>query len=79
MNFLVVFMEPQLSVGPPRPQMPRLSSDFLQTHRELRLAHLALSMMTMGYIWQEGERNTVQVSISHLPYFPLVSGLLRLI
>ncbi|XP_026199340.1 indoleamine 2,3-dioxygenase 1 [Anabas testudineus] len=42
-------------------KMPLLSSKFLQKHRELRLAHLALSMMTMGYVWQEGENDTVEV------------------
>ncbi|XP_023273971.1 indoleamine 2,3-dioxygenase 2-like [Seriola lalandi dorsalis] len=41
-------------------QMPMLSSKFLQKHRELRLAHLALSAMTMGYVWQEGENDTVE-------------------
>uniref|UniRef100_UPI0037E983EF indoleamine 2,3-dioxygenase 1 n=1 Tax=Semicossyphus pulcher TaxID=241346 RepID=UPI0037E983EF len=42
-------------------KMPLLSCHFLQTHRELRLAHLALSAMTMGYVWQEGENNTVEM------------------
>ncbi|XP_059193173.1 indoleamine 2,3-dioxygenase 1 [Centropristis striata] len=42
-------------------KMPLLSSQFLQKHRELRLAHLALSVMTMGYVWQEGENNTVEM------------------
>lgn len=42
-------------------RMPMLSSEFLQRHRELRLAHLALSVMTMGYVWQEGENDTVEV------------------
>ncbi|XP_047447403.1 indoleamine 2,3-dioxygenase 1 [Mugil cephalus] len=41
-------------------KMPLLSSKFLQKHRELRLAHLALGMMTMGYVWQEGEGDTVE-------------------
>ncbi|XP_056274027.1 indoleamine 2,3-dioxygenase 1 [Pseudoliparis swirei] len=52
-------------------KMPRLSSQFLQTHRELRLAHLALSMMTMGYNWQEGENNTVEILPRNLavPYW----------
>lgn len=43
-------------------QMPLLSSKFLQKHKELRLAHLALSMMTMGYVWEEGEKDTVEVT-----------------
>ncbi|XP_070690186.1 indoleamine 2,3-dioxygenase 1 [Pempheris klunzingeri] len=52
-------------------KMPLLSSQFLQKHRELRLAHLALSMMTMGYAWQEGENNTVQMLPHNLavPYW----------
>lgn len=41
--------------------MPLLSSQFLQTHRELRLAHLALTAMTTGYTWQEGEADTIEV------------------
>lgn len=41
--------------------MPLLETHLLRTHRELRLAHLALSIMTMGYVWQEGERETVKV------------------
>ncbi len=57
-----MFMEPWFSIDPPSDQMPLLSSQFLQKHRELRLAHLALSVMTMGYVWQEGENNTVEVS-----------------
>lgn len=46
--------------------MPLLSSQFLNVHRELRLAHLALGVMTMGYIWQEGEKDTVEVLQPHL-------------
>ncbi|XP_070760926.1 indoleamine 2,3-dioxygenase 1 [Enoplosus armatus] len=52
-------------------KMPLLSSQFLQKHRELRLAHLALSVMTMGYVWQEGENNTVEMLPRNLavPYW----------
>ncbi|XP_042344443.1 indoleamine 2,3-dioxygenase 1 [Plectropomus leopardus] len=52
-------------------KMPLLSSQFLQKHRELRLAHLALSVMTMGYVWQEGENNTVEMLPHNLavPYW----------
>ncbi|XP_030593273.1 indoleamine 2,3-dioxygenase 1 [Archocentrus centrarchus] len=52
-------------------KMPLLSSTFLQKHRELRLAHLALSMMTMGYIWQEGEKNAAEILPQNLavPYW----------
>ncbi|XP_008286875.1 indoleamine 2,3-dioxygenase 1 [Stegastes partitus] len=42
-------------------KMPLLSSEFLQKHRELRLAHVALSMMAMAYVWQEGEKDTVEM------------------
>ncbi|RVE68421.1 hypothetical protein OJAV_G00091200 [Oryzias javanicus] len=41
-------------------KMPMLSCEFLQNEKELRLAHLVLSMMTMGYVWQEGEKDTVE-------------------
>ncbi|GLD66840.1 indoleamine 2,3-dioxygenase 2-like protein, partial [Lates japonicus] len=51
--------------------MPLLSSKFLQKHRELRLAHLALGVMTMGYVWQEGENDTVEILPCNLavPYW----------
>ncbi|XP_064421762.1 indoleamine 2,3-dioxygenase 1 [Latimeria chalumnae] len=42
-------------------KMPLLTTDHLKGHRELRLAHLALSFITMGYVWQEGERDTIKV------------------
>ncbi|NWW76617.1 I23O2 dioxygenase, partial [Climacteris rufus] len=42
-------------------QMPQLSTQHLQGHEELRLAHLVLSFITTGYVWQEGEEGTVQV------------------
>lgn len=41
--------------------MPLLETDLLRSHRELRLAHLALSVITMGYVWQEGEEDKVKV------------------
>ncbi|XP_074494578.1 indoleamine 2,3-dioxygenase 1 [Sebastes fasciatus] len=52
-------------------KMPLLSSHLLQKHRELQLAHLALSMMTMGYTWQEGENDTVEMLPHNLavPYW----------
>lgn len=49
--------------------MPQLSSQFLQNHRELRLAHLALGTMTMGYVWQEGENDTVEVFFVSFPWY----------
>ncbi|XP_069473732.1 indoleamine 2,3-dioxygenase 2 [Ambystoma mexicanum] len=42
-------------------QMPLLTIHKLIGHRQLRLAHLAMSSMTMGYVWQEGEENTAKV------------------
>ncbi|KAK0152161.1 Indoleamine 2,3-dioxygenase 2 [Merluccius polli] len=42
-------------------KMPLLSTEYLETHRDLRLAHLALSAMTMGYVWQEGEDGTIEM------------------
>lgn len=42
-------------------KMPLLSCEFLRKHRELRLAHLALGMMTMGYVWQEGGADPAEV------------------
>ncbi|XP_030820166.1 indoleamine 2,3-dioxygenase 2 [Camarhynchus parvulus] len=42
-------------------QMPQLSPQQLRGREELHLAHLVLSFITMGYVWQEGEEGTVQV------------------
>ncbi|KFW85987.1 Indoleamine 2,3-dioxygenase 2, partial [Manacus vitellinus] len=42
-------------------QMPQLSARHLRGREELHLAHLVLSFITMGYVWQEGEEGTVQV------------------
>ncbi|KAL6456829.1 hypothetical protein MHYP_G00353730 [Metynnis hypsauchen] len=42
-------------------ELPLLETDSLQSHRELRLAHLAVSIITMGYVWQEGEGDPVKV------------------
>ncbi|XP_047011389.1 indoleamine 2,3-dioxygenase 2 isoform X2 [Ictalurus punctatus] len=52
-------------------KMPVLETDLLQSHRELRLAHLALSIITMGYVWQEGEEDKVKVLPQNLavPYW----------
>ncbi|CAB1321934.1 unnamed protein product [Coregonus sp. 'balchen'] len=52
-------------------KMPLLNTQFLESHRELRLAHLALSVMTMGYVWQEGEHDTVKMLPRNLaiPYW----------
>ncbi|NXD87164.1 I23O2 dioxygenase, partial [Halcyon senegalensis] len=42
-------------------QMPQLSTRHLQGREELHLAHLVLSFITMGYLWQEGEEGTLKV------------------
>ncbi|XP_030057668.1 indoleamine 2,3-dioxygenase 2 [Microcaecilia unicolor] len=53
--------------------MPELNIQYLNGHRELRLAHLALSFITMGYVWQEGEQSTVKVLPRNLavPYYEI--------
>ncbi|XP_051831525.1 indoleamine 2,3-dioxygenase 1-like [Antechinus flavipes] len=40
-------------------QLPELSIDQLQGYKEERLAHLALAVITMGYVWQD--KNTKEV------------------
>uniref|UniRef100_A0A8C0H7D2 Indoleamine 2,3-dioxygenase 2 n=1 Tax=Chelonoidis abingdonii TaxID=106734 RepID=A0A8C0H7D2_CHEAB len=54
-------------------KMPQLSSQHLKGHRELRLAHLALSFITMGFVWQEGEVETVKLLPQNLavPYWEI--------
>ncbi|NP_001229653.1 indoleamine 2,3-dioxygenase 1 [Ornithorhynchus anatinus] len=42
-------------------KLPLLTIDQLQGHRELRLAHLALGFITMGYVWQEGDKNAAKI------------------
>uniref|UniRef100_A0A3P8SCU3 Indoleamine 2,3-dioxygenase 1 n=1 Tax=Amphiprion percula TaxID=161767 RepID=A0A3P8SCU3_AMPPE len=41
--------------------MPVLSPDLLTDHRELRLAHLTLGFISMGYVWQEGQHAPAQI------------------
>lgn len=41
--------------------MPVMSPDLLSDHRELRLAHLALGFISMGYVWQEGQHAPAEV------------------
>lgn len=41
--------------------MPLLNCQFLKGYREQRLAHLVLSFITMGYVWQEGETQPGEV------------------
>ncbi|NWW33584.1 I23O2 dioxygenase, partial [Panurus biarmicus] len=58
-------------------QMPQLSTQQLQGREELHLAHLVLSFITMGYVWQEGEEGTVQVKARNLavPYWEVSQAL----
>ncbi|XP_023796545.1 indoleamine 2,3-dioxygenase 2 isoform X1 [Cyanistes caeruleus] len=58
-------------------QMPQLSSQHLRGREELHLAHLVLSFITMGYVWQEGEEGTVQVLPRNLavPYWEVSQAL----
>ncbi|XP_069773907.1 indoleamine 2,3-dioxygenase 1 isoform X2 [Narcine bancroftii] len=42
-------------------KMQLLGTHMLSGHKQLRLAHLALSSITMGYVWQEGEHNNTKV------------------
>ncbi|XP_016159058.1 PREDICTED: indoleamine 2,3-dioxygenase 2 [Ficedula albicollis] len=58
-------------------QMPQLGTQHLQGHEELHLAHLVLSFITMGYVWQEGEEGTVQVLPRNLavPYWEVSQAL----
>ncbi|KAG5272769.1 hypothetical protein AALO_G00169090 [Alosa alosa] len=41
-------------------KMPLLSTLHLHGYRQLRLAHLALGFITMGYVWQEGLHQPAQ-------------------
>ncbi|XP_006747667.2 indoleamine 2,3-dioxygenase 2-like [Leptonychotes weddellii] len=52
-------------------QMPLLDCQFLKSYREQRLAHLVLSFMTMGYVWQRGETQPEEVLPRNLA-LPLV-------
>ncbi|XP_029459133.1 indoleamine 2,3-dioxygenase 1 [Rhinatrema bivittatum] len=42
-------------------KMPLLSTGALRDHKEQRLAHLALGLITMGYVWQEGDEQVLKV------------------
>ncbi|NWW59698.1 I23O2 dioxygenase, partial [Ifrita kowaldi] len=58
-------------------QMPQLSTQHLRGREEMHLAHLVLSCITMGYVWQEGEEGTVQVLPRNLavPYWEVSQAL----
>ncbi|XP_027721297.1 indoleamine 2,3-dioxygenase 2 isoform X2 [Vombatus ursinus] len=51
--------------------MPLLSCHLLKDRKEQYLAHLLLSFITMGYVWQEGENNIPKVLPRNLA-LPLV-------
>ncbi|XP_016051122.1 PREDICTED: indoleamine 2,3-dioxygenase 2 [Miniopterus natalensis] len=42
-------------------KIPLLNCQLLKSYREQRLAHLVLSLITMGYVWQEGETQPAEV------------------
>ncbi|XP_020933394.1 indoleamine 2,3-dioxygenase 2 isoform X1 [Sus scrofa] len=42
-------------------KMPLLNCQFLTGYKEQHLAHLILSFITMGYVWQEGETQPKEV------------------
>ncbi|XP_061601345.1 indoleamine 2,3-dioxygenase 2-like [Cololabis saira] len=42
-------------------KMPVLSPHLLSNHRELRLAHLVLGFISMGYVWQDGQHAPAQI------------------
>ncbi|XP_037668519.1 indoleamine 2,3-dioxygenase 2 isoform X7 [Choloepus didactylus] len=44
-------------------KMPLLNCEFLKGYQEQRLAHLILSFITMGYVWQEGETQATQALV----------------
>ena len=47
--------------------MPLLNCQFLKSYRQRRLAHLVLSFISTGYVWQEGEREPEEVMTRRLP------------
>ena len=49
-------------------QLPFFDHQRLTSHRELRLAHLLLSAIATGYIWQDGDQGVPKV---RRPYKPL--------
>uniref|UniRef100_A0A3Q2DES3 Indoleamine 2,3-dioxygenase 2-like n=1 Tax=Cyprinodon variegatus TaxID=28743 RepID=A0A3Q2DES3_CYPVA len=50
-------------------KMPVLSPHLLNNHRELRLAHLALGFISMGYVWQEGQHEPILPKALAWPYW----------
>ncbi|RUS83670.1 hypothetical protein EGW08_008576, partial [Elysia chlorotica] len=42
-------------------ELPQLDASVLKGHRQLRLAHLQLSLIASGYVWQDGDRGVAKV------------------
>eukprot|EP00069_Balaena_mysticetus_P008929 bmy_06099T0 len=58
-------------------EMPLLNCQLLTGYREQRLAHLVLTFITMGYVWQDGEAQPKEVGTKgHLSCH--LAGLLHL-
>ncbi|MBZ3886776.1 Indoleamine 2,3-dioxygenase 2 [Sciurus carolinensis] len=55
-------------------KMPLLNCQFLKGYREQRLAHLVLSSITMGYVWQEGETQPIECDNEYLQHSVLPSN-----
>ncbi|KAG2469077.1 I23O2 dioxygenase, partial [Polypterus senegalus] len=58
--------------------MPLLSTQYLQGHRAMRLAHLSLGFITMGYVWQEGESQPAKPPLLPSSQAPSSGSRLRL-
>ncbi|KAK0153477.1 Indoleamine 2,3-dioxygenase 2 [Merluccius polli] len=59
-------------------QMPMLNPYLLRSYGELRLAHLALGFITMGYVWQEEDNPAQRLPKALAVPFSLVSRQLSL-
>ncbi|BFZ17228.1 hypothetical protein BsWGS_20267 [Bradybaena similaris] len=58
-------------------KLPLLDHNQLEGHHELRLAHLQLSLITAGYVWQNGDKGVVKVLPKNVavPFFNISSQL----
>ena len=45
-------------------QLDQLDASVLDGHRELRLAHLQLSLIASGYVWQDGDKGVATVRLA---------------
>lgn len=48
--------------------MPLLDHQRLQGHRQKRLAHLQLTIIASGYVWQHGDKDASKVRQSHADF-----------